>query len=317
MADLTPQQCANWLVEYATGGGKGKMASSLGVARSAISTRWELAGLEGANPASSPIVSRLLKGYAKSRVEAEAVIRSEREETISLTVERLAELAPIADCSRGGAPRDVMLWAAACVATFGLNRCAELFGATRVGRPPIAASAVKFFDSEYATQPRALCPGPAEGAPLPAYFTLALGPTKADPMGRNADLRIAARVAVAALWKWMHLRRDRGGTLTGHLFQVDSFPPLTRTELFERVRDWHRVAFGTAPKVTGRAFRRGGNQSLVASGAPHPVLKQAGRWKSDAMPSVYSSAEADAARGLKASRALGDLYEAAAAARQR
>jgi hypothetical protein len=293
------------------------MSDSLAIYRSAVSTAWAVAGGRGCNPVQDASISRLLQGYARTRLVADSAKRASRHETISLTVQSLAQMAPHAPGSRGGQPRDVMLWAAVCMLTFGLNRCAEVFGSTRIHRPPLPVSAVRFFARPLDTLPRALCPQEQDRAAcVPDHYTVELGPTKADPMGRNPPQPVAAATAVSALWRWVHIRRDLGGA-DGPLFQEPGQRALTRAQVFEAVASWQQAATGVRPKVTGRAFRRGGNQSLVASGAAVPEMQQAGRWRGSAMPAVYSSATADAARGLRVSRGLGELYADAAAGRQR
>lgn len=309
-----------WLASVASEGQL--MADSFSLYRSAVSTAWAIAGGTGSNPVQDPSISRLVQGYARVRRKADAAKRAARRETIALTAELLAQIAPSAPGAPGEgkrvSPAEIMLWAAACMLTFGLNRCAEIFGATRSRRPPLAASAVQFFARPHDVVHRALCPVGADwGVCVPDHYMVQLGATKADPLGHNAPQMIAAAPAVQALWRWMHIRRDLGGT-DGPLFQVpDNSPPLTRVQLFAAVARWHEVATGHLPKVTGKAFRRGGNQSLLASGAPLSLLMEAGRWAGTGMPARYSSQVADAKRGMGASRGMGDLYAAAAAGRQR
>jgi len=200
--------------------------------------------------------------------------------------------------------------------TFGLNRCGEIFRSTRTNRPAIRADAVTFYDHALSALPRDLEEGNWQSRPLPGLYSVALDRTKADPEGRNLDQRIAATPAVRALWRWMHIRRDLGGRADEPLFTVPgaSVSSLSRGRLFAAVASWHEVVRGTAPKVSGKAFRRGGNQSLVASGAPATDMQHAGRWASAGMPAVYSSTVANEQRGLHVSRGLGQLYETAAAA---
>lgn len=295
------------------------MATSLLTYRSALSTAWANAGGTGANPVQDASISRLLAGYRNQRYARDVEARAQRQETIALTVELLAEIEPSAPGARGGTPDDIMLWAAACMLTFGLNRCGEIFRSTRSGRPPIFACAIKFFDHQHASIVRELNSGNWQDAAAPSLYSVALGQTKADREGSNPDQRIAAVPAVRALWRWMHIRRDLGGESGAPLFAVPGELPLTRTRLFAAVASWLGAVSGAAvaPKVTGKAFRRGGNQSLVASGAAISELQHAGRWRGRTMPAVYSSAAADSARGIHVSRGLGELYASAAAACQR
>ncbi len=319
-AAITTLRAVEWLT--VVGAERQLMHSSLRCYRSALSTFWANAGGTGANPLQDPLVSRLLKGYKNQRRERDSINREKREETMPLTVETLAELTPFAPGASGGSPDDIMLWAAACMLTFGLNRCGEIFRCTRSGRQPIAAWAISFFRHPNSTRGRPLlsisgADSPAwQSAPVPDHYSVALGPTKADPEGNNPPQRIAAVPAVRALWRWMNIRRDLGGRDGDPLFAVPGSSPLARSRLFAAVADWHSNATGTTVKITGKAFRRGGNQSLVASGASVPEMMHAGRWRGSGMPAVYSSSTANSSRALLVSRGLGELFSSAAAASQ-
>lgn len=316
-AAISTQRAMEWLA--AAGAERKLMFSSLRSYRSALSTHWANAGGVGPNPLQDPLVSRLLKGYRNQNRERDSAVREKRQETISLTVELLAELTPFAPGARGGSPDDIMLWAAACMLTFGLNRCEEIFRSTRTGREPIFAAAVTFFRSPQSVTARALIPEGScwQEATPPDHYSVALGITKADQEGKNPDQRIAAEPAVRALWRWMHIRRDLGGGADSPLFAVPGSPPLTRSRLFTAVAEWHQQATGEKAKVTGKAFRRGGNQTLVAAGASVPELMAAGRWRGEGMPAVYSSATANSSRALLVSRGMGQIFSSAAAASQR
>jgi hypothetical protein len=313
---MTTGQIVQWL--SVVGSQRRLMADTLSTYRSAVSTAWALAGGTGSNPAQDALVSRVVQGYANVRQQADAQIRHERQETVALTAELLAQISVKAPGVSGGTPEDIMEWAAACFLTFGLNRCAEAFGSSRIDRPPLSGGAVRFFARSHDVIPRALCPeGTSWREHTPDHYSVSLGPTKADVLGHNPPQRIAAAVAVQALWRWVHIRRDLGGGEAGPLFQVPGQRALTRARLFRVIQVWHRAATGVTPKITGKAFRRGGNQSLVASGAPLPDLQHGGRWASKGMPACYSSSVANATRGLHVSRGLGDIFAAAAAGRQR
>ena len=313
---MTTGQIAQWL--SVVGLQRRLMADTLSTYRSAISTAWAMAGGTGSNPAQDALVSRVVQGYANVRQRADALIREERQETVALTAELLAQIAVKAPGATGGTPEDIMEWAAACFLTFGLNRCAEALGSTRGGRPPLSVDAVRFFACSHDVIPRALCPEDSSWREFtPDHYSVNLGPTKADTLGRNPPQRIAAAPAVQALWRWVHIRRDLGGGDEGPLFMVPGQRVLTRARLFRVIQVWHLAATGALPKITGKAFRRGGNQSLVASGAPLPDLQHGGRWASAGMPARYSSSAANAIRGLHVSRGLGDIFAAATAGRQR
>jgi hypothetical protein len=313
---VTVAQASEWLT--AAGSERNLMATSLRTYRSALSTAWATAGGTGPNPLQDSLIKRVIKGYRNIRMTLDSEMRMQRAGTISLTVELLAAIESGAPGAQAGTPDEIMVWAAACLLTFGLNRCGEIFRSTRTHRPAILASAVTFYDHPLSVLPRELNPGNWQGASLPGLYSVALGQTKADQEGTNPDQRIAAAPTVRALWRWMHIRRDLGGQPDEPLFAVPGCrTPLTRERLFTTVASWHKVVSGAAPKVSGKAFRRGGNQSLVASGASVSDMKHAGRWASNAMPALYSSAKANEQRGLHVSCGMGQLYETAAAAARR
>ena len=313
---ITVARASEWLAT--AGSERNLMASSLRMYRSALSTAWANAGGYGANPLQDAMISRMLTGYRNTRSTPDAEVRAKREETVALTVELLAAIEPGAPGARAGMPDEIMLWATACVLTFGLNRCGEIFRSTRTQRPAILASAITFYDHALSALPRRLNTGNWQSEPLPGLYSVALGKTKADQQGENPDQRIAAAPAVRALWRWMHIRRDLGGHVDESLFAVPGCKtPLTRERLFTAIASWHQAVSGSAPKVSGKAFRRGGNQSLIASGVSNADCKIAGRWSSDAMPALYSSRTANEERGVVVSSGLGELYQRAAAAARR
>lgn len=320
-ADMTPAAVANWLADEAADG-RGLTRDSLNALRTGVSTLWREECLPGENPTAADVVDRLVTGYGKLNAPAEAAARRTRRAnaTIALTVELLGELSGAAGADRpsGMMPVDQLYWAAACVATFSLSRCAELFGATRIGRPPVPASAVTFFDDARELTVRAVRPDDAAALlRVPHHFCLELGPTKADPLATNRPVPIAAGVAVQALWAWMHTRQRIGGVPQEPLFGMPGTAPLARAHLLERVACWVQATHGgDKPKVTAKAFRRGGNQTLLASGAALPDIMGVGRWRSATMPAVYGSESAAAARAMLTSQEMGRIYAVAKAARR-
>jgi hypothetical protein len=316
---MTPASIANWLADEATE--SGIQRDTLAGLRTGVSTLWKEQLLPGENPTAADVVERVVTGFGKQNALKEAAARRIRRSngTIALTVELLGELEPVAGGDRAVTPSDQLYWAAACVATFTLSRLIELFGSTRVKRPPIPASAVQFFDDARGVVPRAVRPaGEPASAKLPDHFSLFLGPTKADQLGANRPVPIAAEAAVRALWVWMHARQQLGGTPGEPLFGIPGSAPLARSHLLERVARWAQIVHGGAkPKVTAKAFRRGGNQTLLAAGAALPDIMGFGRWKSSAMPTVYGSDDAAGARAILTSREMGRIYNVAKAAARR
>jgi hypothetical protein len=315
-AAMSPISIANWLADEAST--RGITKDTLSSLRTGISTMWTEQLLPGPNPTHGEVVERVITGYGKEHAAEEAAARRLRKAkgTIALTVDLLAELVPAAGADRPQSAEEELYWAGACVATFALSRCIELFGATRIQRKPIRADAITFYDDARQIVARAVRPhDAADLARFPHHFVLHLGATKADQYAKNRPLAIAAAAAVEALWTWMHTRARLGGAPDSALFGLPGAAALAREHILERVASWVQVTHGgRKPTVTGKAFRRGGNQSLLASGASLPDIMAAGRWSSERMPGVYGSDEAVAARALLTSQAMGRGFSAAAAA---
>lgn len=319
IAQVTVTRACNWLANV--GAERQLMHRSLGVYRAALSTAW-VESQAGPNPLSHHHVTRVLVGYGKGRVVADLATRDARTSTLELTVELLAELSQIAEPGFDATADAVMLWAAACTAVFGLHRCIELFGSTRGNiRLGICRTDVHFYrlatsvTSMPVIEERKGMPPPC----TPDHYTLHLGATKADQMATNERVKVAAGAAVTALYRWyclqgqlMHEWSSTGrGPYEGVLFQIPGQPALARTRLFAEIGKWCQRVHGgeRPPKITGKTFRRGGNQTLLASGASGQLAQTMGRWASKAMPLTYSSLSANAARSLIASRGMGQIYE--------
>ena len=319
IAQVTVTRACNWLA--AVGAERQLMHRSLGVYRAALSTAWA-ESQEGPNPLSHHHVTRALVGYGKGRVAADAATRNARTTTLELTVELLAELSQIAEPGVNATADAVMLWAAACTAVFGLHRCIELFGSTRGdNRLGISRTDVRFYRLATSTTPMAIT-DERKGmrtSCIPDHYTLHLGATKADQMATNEGVKVAAGAAVTALYRWfclqgqlMHEWSSAGRVAyEGVLFQVPGQLALARTRLFAVVGKWCQQVHGGVhpPKISGKAFRRGGNQTLLASGASGQLAQTMGRWASQVMPLTYSSLSANAARSLVASHGMGQIYE--------
>lgn len=293
-------------------GQEGRLCSrTIGVYRSALST-WRLQSTlaDGPNPLLSVAVERVIKGIVRERQPIEAEARSVRLSTIDVTPALLDALQPflVPSFPGGRSPHRLMRWAAANVATYALLRPSEALGSPQHPDRALLASQITFFMSKGSDHVGALGPVGVDPAtlPLPDHFTIALGPTKADQQGLNPPIAVAARPAVLALWVWMHRRRDLALAKPSEpqLFCVPGFAALRLPELTEAIADACVASGRPRPHLSGRAFRRGGASGLMAGGAARPDMRRAGRWRSNAMPEVYASAEAKAERALEASRAM-------------
>jgi hypothetical protein len=309
LSAMTPISISNWLADEA--GDKRVQRDTLAALRTGVSTLWREALLPGPNPTLHDVVERVLTGYGKQNAVVEAEAKKLRREkgTIALTVELLAEVAAVA--KGGGSPEDQLYWAAACAAVFTLSRCIELFGASRVKRSPISANALE-FRNRYDFPARGIRPDTVHERSIPKLFVFSLGPTKADQMGKNKPVPNAARVAIEALWVWVHTRKRLGGTDDGPLFAIPGQKPIALTHLLRRVAMWVQITHGgPLPTVTCKVFRRGGNQTLMASGAALPNIQAMGRWKDSRMPDVYNGPSAALARAILTSHEMGKIFDEA------
>lgn len=285
-------------------------ARTICVHRSAVST-WRLQATlaDGPNPLQSVAVERVIKGIARERQPIEAAAQQRRTPTIEVTPALLAAIQPwlLPRPPRGGTPQQLMVWAAANVATYALLRPSELLGSPQHPDRALLASQITFYMTRGSDHVGELGPFGVDPTtlPLPDHFTIALGPTKADQQGLNPPIAVAAQPAVHALWLWMHARRDRGpGADHPQLFSNPGFGPLRLFELTAAIADACVESGRERPHITGRAFRRGGASGLMAGGAARPAIRAAGRWRSDAMGEIYASRQSKAERALEASRAM-------------
>ena len=291
-------------------------AAILRTYRSALSTAWEEAGGRGSNPLQDPFVERIVRGATKLLLTRDLAARAARTTTIELTPSVIQQFLPfvleVANGAGGGgsatpiAAHPLCSWAATCLGVFGLLRPNEFLYVGQARSGVLAASAITFRASPLHEAEQGLLPWgiPITDASVPDRLEVALGLTKADHFGRNGRLLIAARLAVEALWRWMHVRRDAGHGPHAPLFVLGNGHALASRVLLIQVGAWYARLTGTTPKITGKAFRRGGASAMLHGGASIPEIMDAGRWKTPAMVGVYASKEAQRARAAAASRAI-------------
>jgi hypothetical protein len=307
--------------------------------RSAISNWREMHLVEGPPLGENALLSRTIEGVVRDRRAVDAAARAARPETAEVTVDLLAHLEPIASGWPGGTPTARMEWAALAHGTYALARPNEFL---RVGRgsPGLCTNQISFYNEQGLrrldwtwTLPARCAAGalPADNDPtwwavVPHSYEVALGPTKADPKGSNAPLRIGAPIAVTAMWRWLHTRRELIDAQPDAPPGVDAFAgeifcfgpgrkPLSCAQLCNSLSWWIcAVTGGMRPKVTGKTFRRGGTNSLLTHGATLEEAMTAGRWLGKGMPVLYSSKKAQARRAIAASIRLGAAAAAAASA---
>jgi len=283
-------------------------SSTIATYRSAVSS-WAHRGTlsDESSAGSSAPVSLVMQGIINSKRPAEnARKQARREEEPALTPEMLAAILEVVP---GACPRNAMLMAAAHVGVYGLLRPIEMLGA-RGSREEEALrlSQVTFYHDKaeavvaahhknYAT---------AVSVPLPHHFVIRLGATKADREGANKPKVVASEPAVAALWFWLHLRRDLRPPAGNEFIFLNphTWSFLNIVELMKQLTVWGKEANVTSFDFVGRSMRRGGAEALVGGGASIPDVQAAGRWRSVAMPALYAGAAGGRQRQLLISKAM-------------
>ena len=320
-ARITPVSAGNWLADRAS---TMKFRSgTIKACRSALSTLWTESMTEGPNPLESRNIDRLITGITAMLRERDAE-SSASEKGWDLTPAILREMLPAAKkqweeegLDSTVIPRARMCWAAACLGVFGLLRPGEFIDVAQGPERLLAASAITFFASPGSERPQGLLPRGTnvDDYRIPDRFTIRLGITKADQLGKNPDHVIAAPMGVQALWRWMHIRRDaypEGAVVpnfvfvwprSSHLHGASKFQ-LRLPALNYTLSTWAPRPAGCQVRFMGKSFRRGGASAMTASGAPIPDIMAAGRWKSSAMVGVYSNAESKRDRAIAMSRAM-------------
>ena len=313
---VTIAKAGDWLAHVALGGRVSGNTVTVRTYRSALSTAWEEAGVQGDNPLRSALIDRIVLGASKLLKDRDMAARAAREVTVELTPTLLAQFHPFVVEAGARAPLAAtelaMVWAAACLGVFGLLRPNEFLYVGQKASKVLLADAITFRAAPIHEAQQGLLPRGTvvTAASVPDRFEVALGATKADALGRNGRLIIAARMAVEALWRWMHVRRDAGHAPHAPLFVQVNGLALASRKLLTQIVTWYARLTGVEPKITGRAFRRGGASDMLRAGASIPDIMAAGRWRSPAMVGVYANAEARRAAAAAASRALDPLPRA-------
>lgn len=303
-ADVTPIGVAEWLAHLAST--TALTSRTIGVYGSAVSS-WCRRGTLSNAPAvgASTAVTLALRGIANTRRPAENAQRAlDREAQAPLTPELLEQ---IVLATPDVSPLDIVTLTAAAVGVYGLLRPVELLGSHQHRSRALQLEAVTFFWDEAETRVAVLARSLDKAiAQTPHHFVLRLGATKADPLGANAPLPIAAQPAVQALWRWIHLRREFRPPGVNRFIFIDphSYSCLSTAAMMAHLRELGRLAGVRNFAFTGRSLRRGGAASLMRRGAAIPDIQAAGRWSSAAMPALYAGADAVRRRQLAISKAM-------------
>lgn len=289
--------------------------ATIKVYRSALRSWWAQYDFSGAaDPLDSSVVAQVLKGGERHCAAQELAVasftgqRQQYKPPFEITGEFLEEIKVF--YGRGDMePHACLLWAAACVATYGLLRPSEMLGSQQHRDRALMPAAITWFRDEHTLEVRGMLP---EGTDThcrivdscPDRFTIDLGVTKTNQQGVPRPKMIAARPAVLALWMWVHKRRAARPREGDRLFQHPDRRPLSITTLTASIVQATRAVLHRDIRPTGKSFRRGGATTLANIGASGPDIQGAGPWRSPAMIGVYVSAAAQEASAARVSRAM-------------
>jgi hypothetical protein len=257
------------------------------------------------NSVDDPRVARLMKGVQRSKIVSDAEKRAAVTPTDVVTPKFLVEHEAFFGVGAESAD-DIMKWAACCLGSFGALRRTELLGSAFYPDRRLTVDQISFHQADAGHTKMDLFSG-AEPDTI-SHITLRLGVTKADPLAKSEPLLIFSAVPIRALWRWIHLRFKNAESLA-RVVRRELFwngkEHLTMSTLSEYVVGMHTAIGLKAPKITGKAFRKGAASELVASGIPNSVGAALGRWKTPAMVDTYATPAAKAARYAHMSRELG------------
>ena len=292
MAALTAPAVAEFCAALGMGG---RVASgTLKTYLSGLAAGWKATLTEGASPFAHPALQRVIDGVCRHLDDCTRARGPAASHTSELTSELLMQLAPWYNARAADDPTACMHWAAATVALYSCLRPSELLGSAEHPDRALCVADIVFY-----SHPRSDAIQRWRDLPLvrvPDRFTIKLGQTKTDQAGTSAPYPCAVPAAVAALWKWC-LMRQRLGEKSPLLFYLNGTPLRMRT-LLDSLEIAHEQQGLGDISFTGKCFRRGGTSSAAASGMAIPDMMARGRWKSPAMPAVYTSGHAALARKL-------------------
>ena len=182
--------------------------------------------------------------------------------------------------------RDSLLWAMFWVATTGLLRISEFtFHHSTPDRLLRRAQLTAFNVSGHP-----LDLGSLRTLNSPnniSRLSLHLEASKTDPLRAGVDIVLASRTTITAVCAYLLARAEavQPSSVTAAacpLFALEDASPVTRGWLMPRLNRLLQLCGLDVSRYSSHSFRKGGAVSLQALGVQDSLVRQQGRWKSDA-----------------------------------
>ena len=142
-----------------------------------------------------------------------------------------------------GSNEQLMIWAAACLASHAMLRPNEFLGTYGLEQRHLRLDQIQFLnDNGIEMHPEAH--SPITGGRPPQCFYVNLGVTKADPLAHNKPILVEEPLAVTALWRWMMVRAS-GLDPGPQLFRQHGDRSLVAAKVAQRVRGLGGFGEGT------------------------------------------------------------------------
>jgi hypothetical protein len=222
-----------------------------------------------------PIVDRILSGIKRLSAASQPAAKPK----LPITTDVLRSLRPQLSLNTFG---DSLLWAVFWVATTGMLRISEFTTKNFTNDRPLLCSQLTATGID--GRPLNLFTSNNRSQDI-HYLTLRLEVSKTDPQRTGVDIILASRNAIEAVCTHLVSRRLRQSTniaLSSPLFTEDGSTPITRNWLMSHLNRLLQLAGHDPSRYSSHSFRKGGAVSMQGSGIQDSVVRQQGRWKSDA-----------------------------------
>ena len=303
--DCGPEDAANWLAHVWESGAidpATQLTSATLKGYKSAMRNWflkETSWAHGPNPWESNLVSVVITGLGKDGAERESRSRAKKPQTVLIGPDAIKHLSRVMDpiC---GSNEQLMIWAAACLASHAMLRPNEFLGTYGLEQRHLRLDQIQFLnDNGIEMHPEAH--SPITGGRPPQCFYVNLGVTKADPLAHNKPILVEEPLAVTALWRWMMVRAS-GLDPGPQLFRQHGDRSLSIARLCKAIALACLQSGWGHCKVSGKCFRRGKASEMVAQGHSAVVINAAARWKttSTKMILTYADPGAVAARATAA-----------------